>query len=30
MSAAPTFDQAPAPSGENWNWTELTSAAPVE
>ena len=30
MSAPPMFDQAPAPAGENWNWTELTSPAPVE
>ena len=27
MSAAPMFDQAPAPAGENWNCTELTSPA---
>ena len=30
MSAAPMFDHAPAPAGENWNCTELTSVAPVE
>ncbi len=29
MSAPPTFDHAPAPAGENWNCTELTSVAPV-
>ena len=30
MSAAPMLAQLLAPAGENWNWTELTSAALVE
>ena len=30
MSAEPMFDQAPAPDGENWNCTELTSPTAVE
>ncbi len=29
MSAGPMFDHAPAPAGENWNWTELTSPSVV-